>query len=329
MLLATACGELLSGSAPPLEFFNPFTLIFLMMLYGSGAVLVREMVRRWKKSWPAVFLLGMAYGIYEEGIVVRSFFDPGWMDLGLLAEYGRWLGVNWIWVFQLTLFHALVSITIPIMLVELIYPKLREQPWLTRRGITVHALLLGLMMPIGVLFEMQATIWMLGACWLAIGVLWMAARRTPDDARLQPVRVQHAPLGCIYGVGLAGATALLLIWWLMAGVDAFVPGTLFVGFGVVLVLALLLTALDWVRWDERRIWAFAAGVLTFYAVMAIFAELDNPVRPDNTLGMSLVGIAYLFGLWRLRRRVWRRPRPISPAGQSALQWPVPAQYQTH
>ena len=34
--LAPAAGELLSGSAPPVEFFNPFMLIVLTALYGSG-----------------------------------------------------------------------------------------------------------------------------------------------------------------------------------------------------------------------------------------------------------------------------------------------------
>ena len=45
--LAPMVGELLSGSAPPAEFFNPFTLLLLAALYGSGAVLIRELRVRW------------------------------------------------------------------------------------------------------------------------------------------------------------------------------------------------------------------------------------------------------------------------------------------
>jgi len=41
-VLSPAIGELLSGSSPPLEFFNPFTFLILASLYGSGALLVRE-----------------------------------------------------------------------------------------------------------------------------------------------------------------------------------------------------------------------------------------------------------------------------------------------
>jgi hypothetical protein len=89
-------GELLSGSAPPVEFSGPFVLLVLSALYGSGAILVRELRLRWGKGWPTVFALGAAYGIVEEGLMVKSFFDPNWMDLGLLGSYGRWAGVNWV-----------------------------------------------------------------------------------------------------------------------------------------------------------------------------------------------------------------------------------------
>ncbi|MCD6244170.1 MAG: hypothetical protein J7J65_02910 [Candidatus Korarchaeota archaeon] len=51
-----------------------------------------------------------AYGIVEEGVMTRSFFCPTWPDLGILAEYGRWIGVNWVWAIQLTIFHAVFSI---------------------------------------------------------------------------------------------------------------------------------------------------------------------------------------------------------------------------
>src|SRR5512136_2777824 len=81
-------GELVSGSSPLNEYINPFTILTLGMLYGSGAILVRELVIHWKKGWFSLLLLGMAYGIYEEGLMVRSFFDPNWMDLDKLNVYG-------------------------------------------------------------------------------------------------------------------------------------------------------------------------------------------------------------------------------------------------
>ena len=55
--LSPMLAELLSGSAPPVEFFSPFALLVLAALYGSGAILVRELRVRWRKGWPTVFAL--------------------------------------------------------------------------------------------------------------------------------------------------------------------------------------------------------------------------------------------------------------------------------
>jgi len=41
--LAPAIAELLSDSAPPSEFFNPIGFPLLASLYGSGALIVREL----------------------------------------------------------------------------------------------------------------------------------------------------------------------------------------------------------------------------------------------------------------------------------------------
>src|SRR5512140_813410 len=64
-LIAPIFGELVSGSTPLNEYLSPFTLV-LCMLYGSGALLIREMLIRWGKNWRSLLLLGAAYGIYEE-----------------------------------------------------------------------------------------------------------------------------------------------------------------------------------------------------------------------------------------------------------------------
>jgi len=111
-LISPIIAELLSGSAPPLEFFNPFGFMLLVGLYGSSVIIVRELCIKWKKGWGSILLLGAAYGIIEEGLAVKSFFDPNWMDLGVLGTYGRWIGVNWVWSFCLTIFHTIYSIVV-------------------------------------------------------------------------------------------------------------------------------------------------------------------------------------------------------------------------
>jgi len=123
-------GELLSGSAPPAEFFQPIGFVMLAVLYGGGAILARELTHRWNKSWPTLLVLGAAYGVAEEGLMCKSFFDPSWMDLGPLGSYGRWFGVNWVWAAELTIYHAVFSIAIPVLLVSLMFPMQRQQVWI-------------------------------------------------------------------------------------------------------------------------------------------------------------------------------------------------------
>jgi hypothetical protein len=127
LLISPAIGELLSGSAPPLEFFSPFGFVLLVGLYGIGVLIVRELSIKWKKGWGSILLLGAAYGIIEEGLAVKSFFDPNWMDLGILGTYGRWLGVNWVWSVCLTIFHTVYSIAIPILIFSLLFPALKNK----------------------------------------------------------------------------------------------------------------------------------------------------------------------------------------------------------
>ena len=110
--LSPAIAELLSGSAPPLEFFDPFAFFAMVAMYGSGAILIRELRVRWNKGWPTVLALGAAYGIIEEGLGCKSLFNPQWGDLGPLGVYGRWAGVNWVWSLEMMIYHSIISIAI-------------------------------------------------------------------------------------------------------------------------------------------------------------------------------------------------------------------------
>ncbi len=75
-LLAPFTGEVLSGSTPLLGFSDPFVLIWETALYGSAALLIREIARRRGLGWTSIVLLGAAYGVFEEGLVINIWFNP-------------------------------------------------------------------------------------------------------------------------------------------------------------------------------------------------------------------------------------------------------------
>src|SRR5207249_9937171 len=74
VLLSPVIAEMLSGSTPPIEWLNPVAALFLIWLYGSGVLVMRETAVRWKTGWPSILLLGAADGIIEEGLAVKSSF---------------------------------------------------------------------------------------------------------------------------------------------------------------------------------------------------------------------------------------------------------------
>jgi hypothetical protein len=70
-------GEVFSFNTPPLAFIlDPSNFIFEPALYGSGALLIREVARRRGVGWPAILVMGAAYGILEEGVFIHSWSIP-------------------------------------------------------------------------------------------------------------------------------------------------------------------------------------------------------------------------------------------------------------
>jgi hypothetical protein len=313
LFLSPVTAELLSGSAPPAEFFQPFSLLVMSALYGSGAILIRELVLRWRKGWPSTVLLGAAYGIVEEGLMVKSFFDPQWVDLGPLGVYGRWAGVNWVWSLGLTIFHAVWSISIPILLVTLMFPRRAKEPWVGRRTLRVLGVLLAADVAFGFLaltpYRPPAIPYLLAA--LAVIGLFAAARRLPAGFRVsRPIDAAvDRPRGMRYfAAGLAGAVAFFILLWA-------IPNT---GVRPVLDMALmlLLAGTVWLvlrrgnpasRWDARHQLALASGALSFLIILAPLQQLDL-ARAVEMRGMALVGLAMAILLVWLGRRTRRLER---------------------
>jgi hypothetical protein len=313
--LAPVVGELLSGSAPPAEFFNPFALLLLGILYGGGAILVRELRVRWNKGWPTVFCLGAAYGILEEGLMVKSFFDPAWIDLGILGVYGRWAGVNWVWSLLLTLYHAVVSIAIPILLVELIFPDRREERWLGRRGMVVLSLLL--------LADVAVGFFLLTTYRPPLGIYLVAVALTAGLIALARQLPRHwdQPTGAAVPVPRP-------LWFAAVGFGAvlafYVAMGALPGLGAPVLLAILATValpvlVTWLvrrlsrsgGWTDQHRLALAGGALGFFVLLAPLQELDA-TRTDKTSGMTLVGVAalgFLIWMWLRVRRVTRQQQP--------------------
>ncbi|MDD4868995.1 MAG: hypothetical protein PHR77_00440 [Kiritimatiellae bacterium] len=309
-VLSPAIGELLSGSSPPAEFFHPVRFLLLSALYGSGAILVRELTVCWQKGWFSLFLLGAAYGIIEEGLCCKSFFDPNWPDVGILGTYGRWLGVNWVWTFLLTIYHAVYSIAIPITLVELIFRERRGETWVSRKALTFLALLLSFITVVGFqVLPHPARVYRVSLLpvVLTIGVvisLFFLARQLPVPHSSDFVNRQVPRPFWFLAVGFLGTLLLFIFFGGLPKTKILPVITILLGLGITIIVAILVWNISGYGrlWSDLHRLALISGALGFFILLAPFHELANAKRPDNTAGMTAVGLAtFILLLWLKRR----------------------------
>ncbi len=147
--LSPLLAELMTSSAPPLEFFNPVGFFFICTWYGCGVLFIREIAFRKRLNWEGILFLGMGFGILEEAIFVKTFFDPHAVDLGIFATFGRIAGINIPWAAYLTLFHGLHSILFPILMTYILFVNDIKRPWLSKRGVTLCGIILSAFSVIG------------------------------------------------------------------------------------------------------------------------------------------------------------------------------------
>ena len=307
LFLAPVLGELVSAHQTPLEFINPMNFLLLSLPYGFGALVVRELTVKWEKGWPSLLLLGLAYGIYEEAIVVYSVFDPQWKELGSLSRYGFVAGVNWTWAALTIHFHTLISISSGIIITELLYPAKRHRPWLKKKfliacfaGLILWVPALGYIMIVytGRTFPPPALYSL--ACLLIILLVWVAYR-IPEHL-LQPNN-RSVPWPVFFFItGLVNMSVFFFTVFLTAD-HSFPPLWLtmlflicFDGLSVWLVLYF---SGNGYNWDERHVLALIAGFLGFFIYFCFNKDFEH------WAGRSIVGIFAIVLFWQLYRFVSR------------------------
>jgi len=326
-LLAGITAETLTGSTPILIFFiNPFSFIFNPLLYGCGALLIREVARRRNLGWASIFCMGAAYGTFEEGLVINTWANP-WapqvcsvvhgVTVGF-CDYSRVAGINLLWAVELTVFHAIVSIVIPILLVDFIFPQRAGLPWLGRKAVIacvtaeLFCLAIGILLsfvtfrqhgetaPLLLPYLIEV---MLMALFISVA-LTLKPRRSAPNARKAP------RLWLLRSAAFVYSGLLIILPNIYQANRLSVP--LALSSCVIMVVLASWLAGRWSRsvaWNARHMLALAAGMLGFYLLLwDPLLEIMGQVNGTQTRGESLVALVYLIGLIVLARRTSRRVR---------------------
>ncbi len=140
LVVLTPCVEFLTGSTSLGAVITVPSVAFVFLVitwptYALPVLLIREAVVTWNKWIASLLALGISYGALNEGLLAKTYFavNPNSPLLG--GGAGRWIGINWPWVTEITLFHMIVSISVPVVLSFLIFPETRQTRFLSERTV--------------------------------------------------------------------------------------------------------------------------------------------------------------------------------------------------
>jgi hypothetical protein len=290
VLLTPVIAEYLLGDIPV---DNLMALLPLGLMYGGGALLVREIVRRTGRGWLTFVLLGTAYGVFEEGLVDQSLFNPNFLHLRLL-DYGFLpaLGTAFPWAIYVVGIHVAWSMAVPIGLTESLFAGRRSQPWLPPATLAIPGLMLlagaamifAHLQQTSIFHASPAQLGVSAALALLLVVIALGPRpsRTSSPAAKRPAPLSAAiacfALGFAFMAVHGNAAQLGLPWPAAVAAEAALAAA---------ALGFIAWRVGTGRWSALDAWAASAGAMLVYAW--------NGYGVDRTLngGKDVVGHSLL------------------------------------
>ncbi|MEJ2598861.1 MAG: hypothetical protein P8Z00_11045 [Anaerolineales bacterium] len=136
IFLSPVLAELLMGVV---HLSNLWLLVPEMSVYGTAALLIREVSRRRGRGWGTLLLLGIAFAIAEECVILQTSLTPQFFPPAFEANFGWAHGVQWIYLTAMLWYESVYAIVLPIYLTEMLFPARRNEPWMSENGLAVTA----------------------------------------------------------------------------------------------------------------------------------------------------------------------------------------------
>jgi hypothetical protein len=321
LVLSPVIVELLFGS-------THLTIIAALIpeigFYGGAALIVRYIVRRQHRGWGSILLLGLAFAIFEEVLVVQTSVSPALFVGSSSPEiYGRLFGVNWVYLLWAAGYESVWGIVLPIYLVEIVFPDRREDLWLGKRGLST--ILVVFILASVVLWY----IWTQVVAPAAIGSIYSPPLFLVLSASAVIVALGFAALGPKWGLlgvqrkqgvvprpWMIGslAFALSISWFVLVAfafdtipnIPALIPVTagLILAGGVLILVRALSARIDW--GDAHRIaivvGGLAASMLAGFWASGIVLAIDFA---GKIIFNAVAAVLLVFLVLKIRRRVLR------------------------
>lgn len=298
----------------------------LVVMYGAGVLLLRELVVRSGGSWPSLLVMGLIYELVEDGIGLQALTSP---NLYNAAVWGpRVLGFNTTyWESQIG-YHTVFSVLIPVLLADLLFPGHRNHPYLRHSGLAVTALaaVIGVvLLRVGIAgiedpgYQTPPPV-VIAILVVVAALLYVALRVLPGRTPTPPAH-RPAPRPVLVALIAATACGCFLALLMPAGLppegaDGPAIGT---GAWVLIPMALAAAITGYVGWlvyrwsaatnwsDTYRIWLIGGALIgrTLYAMLTAPAANDynwTSAAIAFAIGTTMIA-AMTYLLMRLARRI--------------------------
>jgi len=281
MLFAPLLTEVLPGAT---RFSSIFVLPIEIAVWGGGAVLIREIVRRKGLGWQSLLLLGIALAIAEECLIQQTSLAPVVIKLKGV-EYARWMGINYVYLLWALAYESVLVVMLPVLLAEMLLPARRNEGWLSGigAGVVIFFFCVGALLAWyswthiarTMVFHLPAFTPPLAAVLVAVAAIVVLAVLALRAARLfAPTRPKPAPSpSLIAGMGIIWSALLYGMVLLAFGIAPQVPPVLPIGIWVVMVAVALGALPHWTAspdWAPAHRYALLSGVVGSAMAVSFF-----------------------------------------------------------
>ena len=135
--------EVLSQNVQLFTFLQPVPFLLVTLTYGVPVLVIRELSVARELDEVGLVVLGLAYGILNEGVLAKTLTLPEGAPLHDFAGYGQVGPIQGGWSVFIIVWHALHSVLYPILLTRWMFPAASGRRWFalssTRRRTTARS----------------------------------------------------------------------------------------------------------------------------------------------------------------------------------------------
>jgi hypothetical protein len=312
IVLAPFIAEVLRGATR-----ISFLVVFIpeIMVWGCGALLIREIAVRWRAGWSSLLLLGLTLAMAEEFLIQQTSLAPlPWLAAN--AAYGRAWGVNWLYFLYMLGYESVWVVLVPIALTELLFPRRRSEAWASKTMLAVCSatFLVGSFLAWfswtqiartnvfhAPKYSPLATHIIVGILVITGLVVWAYRVRGKAYSRRPAAAPSPWVAGIsVFGLGLVWELLLVLVFSPNPPIEPVVP------FGS----GLLWAGMSWwilrrwtasTAWADKHTWAAVFGAMLI-CMLAGFAGSDSWSRVD-VIGKAVLNVLAVGGMLALSRRL--------------------------